>query len=94
MKLTTNTLGITTRNDGLPYDVIKVENGYQFRAIGNPAKPVVIATTKTNTEAIMMLVAQAPEDEAQLRKNEITKLLASKWITESEKNVLRAKLGA
>jgi hypothetical protein len=53
--------GITTRKDGLPYDVIKTENGYQFRAIGNPAKPVVIATTKFHTDAIMMLVAQAPE---------------------------------
>jgi hypothetical protein len=52
---------ITTRKDGLPYDVIKTENGYQFRAIGNPAKPVVIATTKFYTDAIMMLVAQAPE---------------------------------
>ena len=53
--------GITTRKDGLPYDVIKTENGYQFRAIGNPAKPVVIATAKFHTDAIMMLVAQAPE---------------------------------
>jgi hypothetical protein len=53
--------GITTRKDGLPYDVIKTEKGYQFRAIGNPAKPVVIATTKFHTDAIMMLVAQAPE---------------------------------
>jgi hypothetical protein len=53
--------GITTRKDGLPYDVIKTENGYQFRAIGNPAKPVVIATTKFHHEAVLMLVAQAPE---------------------------------
>ena len=53
--------GVTTRNDGLPYDVVKTENGYQFRAIGNPAKPVVIATTKFHTEAVLMLVAQAPE---------------------------------
>lgn len=52
---------ITTRKDGLPYDVIKTENGYQFRAIGNPTKPVVITTTKYQNEAIMMLVAQAPE---------------------------------
>ena len=51
----------TTRKDGLPYDVVKVEKGiYQFRAIGNPNKPVVIATTDY-TSALMMLVAQAPE---------------------------------
>jgi hypothetical protein len=53
--------GITTRKDGLPYDVIKTEDGYQFRATGNPAKPVVIATTKSMTDAMLMLVAQAPE---------------------------------
>ena len=53
--------GITTRRDGLPYDVIKVENGYQFRAIGNPIKPVVLATVRFSTEAILMLIAQAPE---------------------------------
>lgn len=51
----------TTRQDGLPYDVIKVDKGvYQFRAIGNPAKPVVIATTDYHS-ALLMLVAQAPE---------------------------------
>jgi len=54
--------GITTRNDGLPYDVCKTTNGYQFRAIGNPAKPVVIATTKFENDAIKMLVLQAPEN--------------------------------
>jgi hypothetical protein len=53
--------GVITRKDGLPYDVVKTENGYQFRAIGNPAKPVVIATTKSYTDAMLMLVAQAPE---------------------------------
>ena len=53
--------GIITRKDGLPYDVVKTENGYQLRAIGNPAKPVVIATTKSYTDAMLMLVAQAPE---------------------------------
>lgn len=85
--------GIVTRQDGLPYDVIKIEKGvYQFRAIGNPANPYVVATTTTEMEAITMLIAQAPEDEVQLRKNEITKLLASKFITEAEKNLLRAKL--
>ena len=93
MKLTSAN-GITTRNDGLSYDVRKIANGYEFRAIGNPAKPVVIATTKFETEAILMLVAQAPEDEAQLRKNEIAKLLASQFITEAEKAELRAKVGA
>lgn len=60
MKLTSRN-GITTRNDGLPYDVIKTENGFDFRAIGNPAKPFVITTTKTEFEAVMMLVAQAPD---------------------------------
>ena len=51
----------TTRQDGLPYDVLKIgKNLYQFRATGNPSKPIVITTT-TYTEAIMMLVAQAPE---------------------------------
>lgn len=53
--------GNTTRRDGLPYDVQKTPNGYQFRAMGNPAKPVVLATTRFETEAILMLVAQAPE---------------------------------
>jgi hypothetical protein len=54
--------GVTTRKDGLPYDVVKAETGvYQFRAIGNPAKPVVIAVTDNEIKAIMMLVAQAPE---------------------------------
>jgi hypothetical protein len=53
--------GVTTRKDGLPYDVVKTDNGYQFRAIGNPAKPVVIATTQSMTDAMLMLVAQAPE---------------------------------
>ena len=61
MKLT-NRNGITTRNDGLPYDVCKTTNGYQFRAIGNPAKPVVIATTNFEQDAILMLVLQATED--------------------------------
>jgi len=56
-----NGVRVTTRKDGLPYDVIKAENGYQFRAIGNPAKPVVIATTQNEQDAILMLVAQAPE---------------------------------
>jgi hypothetical protein len=61
--------GITTRKDGLPYDVIKtgkfdgITNVYQFRATGNPAKPVVLAETKTEQEAIMLLVLQAPEGE-------------------------------
>ena len=55
--------GITTRADQLPYDVIKVDsNVYQFRAIGDPNKPVVLATTNWNT-ALMMLVAQAPDQE-------------------------------
>lgn len=60
MKLTTKN-NIITRNDGLPYDVIKTSNGYEFRAIGNPANPVVLATTKSWTEAINMLILQAPE---------------------------------
>lgn len=53
--------GNTTRRDGLLYDVQKTANGYEFRAMGNPAKPVVLATTRFETEAILMLVAQAPE---------------------------------
>jgi hypothetical protein len=54
--------GITTRADNYPYDVLKVEKGvYQFRAIGNPDKPVVIATTETEQEAIIMLILQAPD---------------------------------
>jgi len=52
--------GVTTRQDGLPYDVIKTDNGYQFRATGNPDKPVVIVTTDYFT-AIKMLILQAPE---------------------------------
>lgn len=52
--------GVTTRQDGLPYDVIKTDNGYQFRATGNPDKPVVIATTNY-FDAIKMLILQAPE---------------------------------
>lgn len=60
MNLTTHG-NITSRKDGLPYDVLKVGKGiYQFRAIGNPEKPVVLATAGY-TEALMMLVAQAPE---------------------------------
>lgn len=51
----------TVREDGLPYDVVRVQtNVYQFRATGNPSNPVVIATTDYNS-ALMMLVAQAPE---------------------------------
>ena len=91
MKLETRN-GITTRQDGLPYDVVKTENGYAFRAIGNPAKPVVIATTKNQQDAIMMLVAQAPEDTKQLQINTITRLLASPYITKSEKALLATKL--
>ena len=53
--------GITTRNDGLPYDVLKIEGGYQFRATGNPDKPVVIATTDSMEMAITFLILQAPE---------------------------------
>lgn len=60
MHLTTQN-GITTRNDGLPYDILKIENGYQFRATGNPKKPVVLATTTTHYEALQMLILQAPE---------------------------------
>ena len=57
----TNQNGITTRNDGLPYDVLKIEGGYQFRATGNPDKPVIIATTDSMQMAIAMLILQAPE---------------------------------
>ena len=54
--------GITTRNDGLPYDVLKIAQGhYQFRAIGNPDKPLVLAITETLEMAITMLILQAPE---------------------------------
>jgi hypothetical protein len=60
MKLTTRN-GNTTRQDGLPYDVQKTPNGYEFRAIGNPDKPVVLAVTEREMDAVMMLVAQAPE---------------------------------
>jgi hypothetical protein len=60
MKLTTRN-GNTTRQDGLPYDVQKTANGYEFRAIGNPDKPVVLAVTEREMDAVMMLVAQAPE---------------------------------
>jgi hypothetical protein len=60
MQLTTRN-GITTRNDGLPYDVIKVADGYQLRAIGNPAKPVIITTVSNQYDAINLLVLQAGE---------------------------------
>jgi hypothetical protein len=56
-----NRNGRITRKDELPYDVIKTENGYQLRAIGNPNKPVVITTTKDMFEAIKLLALQAPE---------------------------------
>jgi hypothetical protein len=61
MKLETRN-NVTTRKDGLPYDVIKMGQGcYQFRAIGNPAKPVVLAVTNNEMDAVMMLIVQAPE---------------------------------
>jgi hypothetical protein len=60
MKLETRN-GITTRKDGLPYDVKKTPNGYEFRAIGNPEKPVVLAVTKWEMDAVKMLILQAPE---------------------------------
>jgi hypothetical protein len=53
--------GNTTRADGLPYDVQKVAEGYQFRAIGTPDHPVVIAVTQYEMEAVKMLILQAPE---------------------------------
>ena len=61
MHLTTQN-GITTRNDGLPYDILRIADGhYEFRAIGNPYKPVILATTKTHFQALEMLILQAPE---------------------------------
>ena len=53
--------GITTRKDGLLYDVKKIGfNEYQFRATGNSAKPKVLFTT-SYYNAINALVAIAPE---------------------------------
>lgn len=50
---------ITVREDGLPYDLHRIGVGqYEFRATGNPAKPVVITVTNYTT-GLMMLVAQA-----------------------------------
>ena len=56
-----STNGITTRKDGLPYDITKIDGKWVLRATGNPAKPVVITTANSYTEALFMLIAQAPE---------------------------------
>lgn len=84
--------GITTRRDGLPYDVVKVEKGvYQFRAIAG-AKPVVIATTSTEHEAIMMLVAQAPEDKTQASINTLSELVTKAHFSASERAQMVARI--
>lgn len=60
MRVTTRN-GITTRNDGLPYDIKYVADGhYEFRATAGET-PVVIATTRTHFQALEMLILQAPE---------------------------------
>lgn len=53
--------GVTTRKDGLPYDVTKIDGQWVLRATGNPEKPVVIAKAQNMSDAYIMLALQAPE---------------------------------
>jgi hypothetical protein len=53
--------GVISRQDGLPYDITKINGKWVLRATGNPAKPVVVATLDTYVEALLSLVAVAPE---------------------------------